>query len=251
MRSSLVFPRHMRRSLPGAYTYDRLELSSTRITCIDRTRRQGLKVLWRTHPSTPRQRFSSTLASAGLCRPQRLRQDHLQDLHGPPARRTKLRHLCRRPPSATWSRRPSSRARRPPLAEVVTAQEVKRYERLVSSSSRRSPPPSSARARPPAGQYGHAQDRFERLGGYELELRARQILSGLGLRRGLDKPAEDFSGGWQMRISLSYCSCHPDLLMLTSPAWPGPRERQVARVLSPATRAVLLVSHDRAFMDAH
>ena len=45
-------------------------------------------------------------------------------------------------------------------------------------------------------EYGHAQDRFERLGGYELESRARAILCGLGFPvEDLDKPAVDFSSG--------------------------------------------------------
>ena len=53
-------------------------------------------------------------------------------------------------------------------------------------------------------RYGAAQDRYERLGGYELDARARQILGGLGFPvADFDKPAKEFSGGWQMRIALS------------------------------------------------
>ena len=53
-------------------------------------------------------------------------------------------------------------------------------------------------------RYGAAQDRYERLGGYELDARARQILGGLGFPvEDFDKPAKEFSGGWQMRIALS------------------------------------------------
>ena len=68
-------------------------------------------------------------------------------------------------------------------------------------------------------QYGKAQDRFERLGGYELEARAREILAGLGFPvEDFDKPAKEFSGGWQMRISLSKLLLrHPDLLLLDEP----------------------------------
>ena len=103
-------------------------------------------------------------------------------------------------------------------------------------------------------EYGHAQDRFERLGGYELESRARAILCGLGFPVGdLDKPAEDFSGGWQMRISLSKLLLrHPDLLLLDEPTNHLDLEsvKWLEQVLAGYDGAVLLVSHDRAFMDA-
>ena len=103
-------------------------------------------------------------------------------------------------------------------------------------------------------EYGHAQDRFERLGGYELESRARAILCGLGFPvEDLDKPAEDFSGGWQMRISLSKLLLrHPDLLLLDEPTNHLDLEsvKWLEQFLAGYDGAVLLVSHDRAFMDA-
>ena len=103
-------------------------------------------------------------------------------------------------------------------------------------------------------EYGHAQDRFERLGGYELESRARQILAGLGFPvEDFDKPAEDFSGGWQMRISLSKLLLrHPDLLMLDEPTNHLDLEsvKWLEQFISNYDGAVFLVSHDRAFMDA-
>ena len=142
------------------------------------------------------------------------------------------------------------------LAEVVdSAQEVKRYERLVSELEEKisvtDPGPELDRL---LEQYGHAQDRFERLGGYELESRARQILSVLGFPvEDFDKPAEDFSGGWQMRISLSKLLLrHPDLLMLDEPTNHLDLEsvKWLESFLSSYDGAVLLVSHDRAFMDA-
>ena len=70
-------------------------------------------------------------------------------------------------------------------------------------------------------EYGQVQDRFEHLGGYELESNARKILSGLGLSRSptLERPCSEFSGGWQMRIALAKgSSCvTPDLLLLDEP----------------------------------
>ena len=103
-------------------------------------------------------------------------------------------------------------------------------------------------------RYGHAQDRFERLGGYELESRARAILGGLGFPiEDFDKPAADFSGGWQMRIALSKLLLrHPDLLLLDEPTNHLDLEsvRWFEQFIAGYDGAVLLVSHDRAFMDA-
>jgi len=103
-------------------------------------------------------------------------------------------------------------------------------------------------------QYGKAQDRFERLGGYELEARAREILAGLGFPvEDFDKPAKEFSGGWQMRISLSKLLLrHPDLLLLDEPTNHLDLEsvQWFERFISGYDGAVLIVSHDRSFMDS-
>lgn len=103
-------------------------------------------------------------------------------------------------------------------------------------------------------RYGHAQDRFERLGGYELNARARAILGGLGFPvEDFEKPARDFSGGWQMRIALSKLLLrHPDLLLLDEPTNHLDLEsvQWLEQFLAGYDGAVLLVSHDRTFMDA-
>lgn len=102
--------------------------------------------------------------------------------------------------------------------------------------------------------YSKNQENFERLGGYELQARAQQILGGLGFPvEDFHKLACEFSGGWQMRISLAKLLLkHPDLLLLDEPtnhldlesvAW-------LESFLSSYDGAVLMVSHDRAFMDA-
>lgn len=142
------------------------------------------------------------------------------------------------------------------LAEVVdSAHEVKEMERRVRELERKiseaTPGDELDRL---LERYGAAQDRFERLGGYELEARARQILAGLGFPvEDFDKPACDFSGGWQMRISLSKLLLrHPDLLLLDEPTNHLDLEsvRWLEQFLASYDGAVLLVSHDRAFMDA-
>lgn len=103
-------------------------------------------------------------------------------------------------------------------------------------------------------RYGAAQDRFERLGGYELHARAQHILGGLGFPvEDFDKPSKEFSGGWQMRIALSKLLLrHPDLLLLDEPTNHLDLEsvRWLESFLSAYDGAVLLVSHDRSFMDA-
>jgi ATP-binding cassette subfamily F protein 3 len=140
------------------------------------------------------------------------------------------------------------------LQEVVdSAHEVKGWERRVAELeakiSTTKPGPELDRL---LEDYGHAQDRFERLGGYELDARARQILGGLGFPiEDFDKPAADFSGGWQMRIALSKLLLrHPDLLLLDEPTNHLDLEsvQWLEHFLAAYDGAVLLVSHDRSFM---
>ena len=103
-------------------------------------------------------------------------------------------------------------------------------------------------------EYGHVQDRFERLGGYELESNARQILSGLGFHpNDFDKPCSEFSGGWQMRIALAKLFLrHPDVLLLDEPTNHLDLEsvQWLRGFIGAYEGAVLIVSHDRAFMDS-
>ena len=103
-------------------------------------------------------------------------------------------------------------------------------------------------------EYGRVQDRFEHLGGYELESNARQILAGLGFRvSDFNMPCSEFSGGWQMRIALAKLFLRrPDLLLLDEPTNHLDLEsvQWLKSFLSSYEGAVLLVSHDRAFMDA-
>ena len=103
-------------------------------------------------------------------------------------------------------------------------------------------------------EYGRVQDRFEHLGGYELESNARQILAGLGFPVDeFDKPCAEFSGGWQTRIALAKLFLrHPDLLLLDEPTNHLDLEsvQWLRGFISNYDGAVLIVSHDRAFMDA-
>ena len=103
-------------------------------------------------------------------------------------------------------------------------------------------------------EYGQVQDRFEGLGGYELESNARQILAGLGFKvEDFSRPCSEFSGGWQMRIALAKLFLRrPDLLLLDEPTNHLDLEsvQWLRGFIAAYEGAVLIVSHDRAFMDA-
>jgi len=142
------------------------------------------------------------------------------------------------------------------LNEVIeSAHEIKQWERKVNDLSIKiAETPEGATLNKYLEDYAHAMGRFERLGGYELESRARQILAGLGFPvEDFDKPAKEFSGGWQMRISLSKLLLRrPDVLLLDEPTNHLDLEsvQWLERFLSSYDGTVLLVSHDRSFMDA-
>lgn len=142
------------------------------------------------------------------------------------------------------------------LNEVIeSAHEIKQWERKVNGLSIKiAETPEGATLNKYLEDYAHAMERFERLGGYALESRARQILAGLGFPvEDFDKPAKEFSGGWQMRISLSKLLLRrPDVLLLDEPTNHLDLEsvQWLERFLSSYDGTVLLVSHDRSFMDA-
>ena len=142
------------------------------------------------------------------------------------------------------------------LNEVIeSAHEIKQWERKVNDLSLKiAETPEGTTLNKYLEDYAHAMERFEHLGGYELESRARQILAGLGFPvEDFDKPAKEFSGGWQMRISLSKLLLRrPDVLLLDEPTNHLDLEsvQWLERFLSSYDGTVLLVSHDRSFMDA-
>ena len=142
------------------------------------------------------------------------------------------------------------------LAEVIdSARELKETGKLLTELEHSiSLEEDESKSAALLDRYGRARERFERLGGYELESRARAILAGLGFPiADFDKPAADFSGGWQMRIALAKLLLrHPDLLLLDEPTNHLDFESVLwfEQFLSSYDGAVLIVSHDRSFMDA-
>ena len=96
-------------------------------------------------------------------------------------------------------------------------------------------------------------DRFEMMGGQNCQAELERVLQGLGFQReDFDRPTSEFSGGWRMRIELAKLILQqPDLLLLDEPTnhldigsiqW-------LEQFLAQRANAVILVSHDRAFIN--
>lgn len=100
---------------------------------------------------------------------------------------------------------------------------------------------------------GNLQDEFRARGGYEREAAVGYVLRGLGfLPSDWDKECGTFSGGWQMRIALAKLLLkRPDLLLLDEPTNHLDIEARnwLEDYLRDYPKAVVLVSHDRYFMD--
>ncbi len=102
-------------------------------------------------------------------------------------------------------------------------------------------------------QLATANERFDVLGGSTREARAERVLLGLGFERDdLYRPLSTFSGGWQMRVELAKLLLQsPELLLLDEPTNHLDIEsiQWLEAFLSDYPGAVMLVSHDRAFLD--
>lgn len=96
-------------------------------------------------------------------------------------------------------------------------------------------------------------NRFDELGGFRLEARAKQILIGLGFReKDFERPAREMSGGWIMRAHLGRLLVQePDLLMLDEPTNHLDLEALLwfQEYLCSYPGAILLISHDREFLN--
>src|SRR6185503_20058186 len=103
-------------------------------------------------------------------------------------------------------------------------------------------------------RYSDLQDRFRLNDGYDIELKTATVLQGLGFSTAdFERPTETFSGGWQMRIALAKLLLkQPDLLLLDEPTNHLDLEARnwLEEYLNAYPHAVILVSHDRFFLDA-
>ena len=102
-------------------------------------------------------------------------------------------------------------------------------------------------------RYGEAQHRFEELGGYALEGRAREVLSGLSFTQEMmDGDVGKLSGGWKMRVALArILLMRPDAMLLDEPSNHLDLESLIwlEQFLKGYEGGLLMTSHDREFMN--
>ncbi len=126
---------------------------------------------------------------------------------------------------------------------LAMAQEIEQLEGKISASA----------AESDLERYAHLQDLYSQRGGFTLETDIAKVLHGLGFAEDdWTKPCEQFSGGWQMRIALARLLLQrPNLLLLDEPTnhLDLPARNWLEKYLSSYPFAVVLVSHDRYFMD--
>ena len=102
-------------------------------------------------------------------------------------------------------------------------------------------------------RYGEAQHRFEELGGYALEGRAREVLAGLNFTEEMmDGDVGGLSGGWKMRVALArILLMRPDAMLLDEPSNHLDLESLIwlEQFLKNYDGGLLMTSHDREFMN--
>src|SRR5436189_440931 len=103
-------------------------------------------------------------------------------------------------------------------------------------------------------RYSDLQDAFRLHDGYSIELKTSTVLQGLGFKTAdFERQTETFSGGWQMRIALAKLLLgQPNLLLLDEPTNHLDLDARnwLEEYLNAYPHAVILVSHDRFFLDA-
>ncbi len=102
-------------------------------------------------------------------------------------------------------------------------------------------------------RYGDVQGRFQDLGGYALESRAREVLAGLGFSQEMmDGDVGALSGGWKMRVALArILVMQPDAMLLDEPSNHLDLESLIwlEQFLKGYEGALLMTSHDREFLN--
>ena len=102
-------------------------------------------------------------------------------------------------------------------------------------------------------KFTNEHDRYMMMGAENYEAEIERTLTGLGfLKTDFDRPTSEFSGGWRMRIELAKILLRrPDVLLLDEPTNHLDIEsiQWLERFLQQSSKAVMLVSHDRAFIN--
>jgi ATPase subunit of ABC transporter with duplicated ATPase domains len=102
-------------------------------------------------------------------------------------------------------------------------------------------------------RFGHVQARFDELGGYALEARAREIMAGLGFSQEMmDGDVGNLSGGWKMRVALArILLMRPNVMLLDEPSNHLDIESIIwlEGFLRDYDGALLMTTHDREFMN--
>jgi ATPase subunit of ABC transporter with duplicated ATPase domains len=146
----------------------------------------------------------------------------------------------------------------PVVAEVMAgagavsevAAEMKTLEEALADPARQNNPDEMDKI---LARFGEVQARFDELGGYALEARAREILDGLGFSQEvMDGDVGNLSGGWKMRVALArILLMRPDAMLLDEPSNHLDLESLIwlEGFLKAYEGALLMTSHDREFLN--
>ncbi len=141
---------------------------------------------------------------------------------------------------------------RPIFEEVISSQAeiLEMEQRLAQLEAELGSDPTESEL----AELGRIRDAYEMMGGYSLEAKVRAVLFGIGfVEEDLGRLTTEFSGGWQMRIALAKLLVrNPEVLLLDEPTNHLDLEsvKWLEGFLRTYEGTVIVVSHDRAFMDA-
>jgi ATP-binding cassette, subfamily F, member 3 len=142
------------------------------------------------------------------------------------------------------------------LAEVMSAAGdiVLLGQQMREMEARMSEPMADEELATLLERYGHTVEIFEHRGGYDLDARAKAVLTGLGISAGdFEQPVESFSGGWKMRVALAkILTINPEVLLLDEPTNHLDVESIVwleEWLVNNYKGALLMTCHDREFMN--
>jgi ATPase subunit of ABC transporter with duplicated ATPase domains len=141
--------------------------------------------------------------------------------------------------------------------ELIELEQLMCHPERSEGSPDSGDPSSSSRLRMTADavldRFGHVQEEYQHLGGYELEARAREVLHGLGFEDSqIDQDAGALSGGWKMRIAMARILLGKfDVLLLDEPTNHLDIESilWLEKFLKSVPSMILMTSHDRDFMN--